>query len=68
MPAASSAAFTSKSVDVRLGGIPSKASNLLIVRALTPDFFASSSIDHPRAARAARICIPTIIDRQRYGP
>ena len=46
----------------RLGGSPSNASYLFIVRPLTPDFWANCSIDHPTAARADRICTPVIID------
>jgi hypothetical protein len=63
MPPASKAASTSKSVWVRPGGIPSTASRRIIVRALTPDFSAKSSMDQFKAARAARICAPTIIDK-----
>jgi hypothetical protein len=62
MPAASSADFMSTKLDVRLGGNPSNASYLFIVRPLTPDFWANCSIDHPTAARADRICTPVIID------
>ena len=55
MPAASSAVLISTKLEVRLGGIPSKASYRFIVRALTPDLAANSSIDQPAAARAERI-------------
>jgi hypothetical protein len=68
MPAASSADLMSTKLDVRLGGIPSSASYLFIVRPLTPDFWANRSIDHPTAARADRICTPVIIDKLPYGP
>ena len=54
-PADSKTAFSSIKVDVRLAGIPSTASNLLIVRTPTPDFSANSAIDQRRAARAERI-------------
>lgn len=62
MPAASSAAFTSRSVDERLGGTSSAASNRLIVRLVTPALSASFSLVQRRAFRAARICAPVIID------
>jgi hypothetical protein len=68
MPAASSADLMSTKLDVRLGGTPSSASYLFIVRPLTPDFWASCSIDHPTAARADRICTPVIIDNLVYVP
>ena len=68
MPAASNATFISIRVCVRLGGTPSTASNLLMVRRPRPDFSASSSIVHLRAARADRICIPEIIDKSLNGP
>jgi hypothetical protein len=68
MPAASSADLMSTKLDVRLGGSPSNASYLFIVRPLTPDFWANCSIDHPTAARADRICTPVIIDNPPCGP
>jgi hypothetical protein len=55
IPAASRAFLSSTKVEVRLEGIPSTASNLLIVRTPRPDFRASSSIVQRSAARAARI-------------
>jgi hypothetical protein len=62
MPAASKAALTSSSVDERLGGTPSTASNLLIVLAVIPDLFANSSVVQRKAFRAERIWAPVIID------
>ena len=62
MPATSKAALTSSSVDERLGGTPSTASNRLIVLAVTPDLFANSSVVQRRAFRAERIWAPVIID------
>jgi hypothetical protein len=43
-------------------GIPSSCSIRMIVLQLMPDFSDNSCADHPRAARAARICNPSIID------
>jgi len=61
-PAASKAILRASRVEERLGGIPSKVSNRLIVRTPTPDLFANSSTDHRRPARAERICDAVIID------
>ena len=61
IPAASSAAFTSSSVDERLGGTSSTASKRLIVLAVMPAFLASCSVVQRRAFRAERICVPVII-------
>jgi hypothetical protein len=63
MPATSKAALTPSSVDERLGGTPSTASNLLIVLAVTPDLFANSSVVQRRAFLAERIWAPVIIDK-----
>jgi hypothetical protein len=68
MPAASSAVFSSTNVEVRLCGIPSKDSNLLIVRTPKPDLSASSSMVQRSAALAERICVPVTIDNSRKGP
>jgi hypothetical protein len=54
MPAASKAALTSSSVDVRLGGTSSTASKRLIVLAVTPALLANSSVVQRRAFRAER--------------
>ena len=62
MPPTSKAALTSSSVDERLGGTPSTASNLLIVLAVIPDLLASSSVVQRRPFRAERIWAPVIID------
>jgi hypothetical protein len=58
-----SAASISESVCARPGGRPSTASIRIMVRVLTPDLSANSSIDQFKAALPARICAPTIIDR-----
>ena len=58
IPAASRAAFTSSSVDERLGGTSSTASKRLIVLAVTPAVLASCSVVQRRAFRAERICVP----------
>jgi hypothetical protein len=63
IPPATNAASISDSVCVRPGGSPSTDSMRIIVRALTPDLSANSSIDQFNAALPARICAPTIIDR-----
>ena len=61
IPAASRAAFTSSSVDERLGGTSSTASKRLIVLAVTPALLASCSVVQRSAFRAERICVPVII-------
>ena len=61
MPTASSADLISTKLDVRLGGSPSNASYLFIVRPLTPDFWANCSIDQEKVMKSqslTRKCCP----------
>src|ERR1035437_7251481 len=67
MPAASSAVFTSWSVEERLGGIPYAASKRLIVRAPTPEWSDNCSIDHLSTDRHNRGISRRRLSRQRAG-